>query len=33
MKTNDCIHLLKALADETRWHIVRQLLSAAREFS
>lgn len=27
MKTNDCIHLLKALADETRWCIVRELLA------
>lgn len=26
MKTNECIHLLKALADETRWRIVRELL-------
>lgn len=26
MKTNECIHMLKALADETRWRIVRELL-------
>lgn len=26
MRTNECIHLLKALADETRWRIVRELL-------
>lgn len=27
MKTNECIHLLKALADETRWRIVSVLLT------
>lgn len=30
MKTDDCIHLLKALADETRWRIVRELLVDSR---
>ena len=27
MKTDECIHMLKALADETRWRIVRELLA------
>lgn len=27
MKTNECIHMLKALADETRWRIVHELLA------
>lgn len=26
MQTNACIHMLKALADETRWCIVKELL-------
>ncbi len=30
MKTNECIHLLKALADETRWRVVGELLAAPR---
>ena len=29
MKTSECIHLLKALADETRWRIVNELLGEA----
>ncbi|MCF7763342.1 MAG: hypothetical protein K9N62_06685 [Verrucomicrobia bacterium] len=29
MKTKECIHLLKALADETLWRIVRKLLDAS----
>jgi len=30
MKTNECIQMLKALADETRWRIVRELLVESR---